>query len=313
MVVAASARMQTTAAHDPPPASDPPRAITTVVLTVVTLTAFAANSLLCRLALAPGSIDAASFLVLRFTSAAAVLLVVRAARDARGVRAASGRRAGGSWSAAGALFVYGVCFSWAYVSLATGTGALVLFAAVQLTMIAYGLWTGERPRPGEWIGLGLALVGLVVLVSPGLEAPSPGGAALMALAGIGWGAYSLAGRRSGDPIDATAGNFVRALVPSAAVGLLAWPGAHASREGIVLALLSGALASGLGYVIWYAALRGLTATRAAIVQLTVPAIAAAGGVAFLDEAVTLRLLAAGGAILGGVGLAISQRAKVQPR
>jgi drug/metabolite transporter (DMT)-like permease len=207
------------------------------------------------------------------------------------------------------LFLYAVTFSFAYISLSAGTGALILFGAVQITMILSGLIAGERPRLLEWLGLLAALGGLVYLVLPGLSAPSPLGSALMALAGIAWGVYSLRGRGIDDPVANTTGNFVRAAPLALIVSLIALSNYSLSPKGALLAVLSGALASGLGYVIWYAALRDLTATRAATVQLAVPVIAAIGGIFFLAEAVTLRLTFASIAILGGVGLAISRRTK----
>ena len=188
-----------------------------------------------------------------------------------------------------------------------GTGALILFAAVQATMILAGLRAGERPHAREWTGLALALGGLVYLVSPGLTAPSLAGSGLMAVAGVAWGAYSLHGRGSANPVTATAGNFLRAVPPVVIVSAAFFPARHLSLRGLVLAVLSGAIASGLGYVIWYTALRGLTATRAAIVQLAVPVLAAAAGVLFLSESVSLRLLLSAVAILAGVGLAVLGR------
>jgi drug/metabolite transporter (DMT)-like permease len=205
------------------------------------------------------------------------------------------------------LFAYAVAFSFAYRTLSAASGALILFGAVQATMILAALGSGERPHFLEWLGLLLAVSGLVYLVSPGLSAQSPSGSALMGLAGISWGIYSLRGRRAGDPLADTGGNFVRALPLAAAVSCATLPHAHLSGEGVLLAAVSGALASGLGYVVWYAALRGLTATRAATVQLAVPAIAALGGVLFLSERVSVRLLLAAALILGGVGLAVASR------
>lgn len=205
---------------------------------------------------------------------------------------------------AAALLVYAVAFSFAYLELSAGTGALVLFGAVQATMIAAGYLAGERPTVWEGIGLAGALGGLVYLVLPGLEAPNPIGAGSMALAGLAWGLYSLWGRGVSSPSAATAGNFARAapfgLLPLAvAAGHL-----RATPPGIALAVVSGGLTSGVGYVVWYKALRGLTATRAAVVQLAVPIVAACGGVLFLAEEPTLRLAIASFVTLGGVGLAV---------
>jgi drug/metabolite transporter (DMT)-like permease len=279
-------------------------AVRTAALTLFALVAFAANSILCRLALGSGSIDAASYATIRLASGAGALLPLALWRGRSSVREV------GSWPSAAMLFLYAVPFSFAYLTLTVGTGSLILFAAVQATMISAGLVSGERPHPFQWVGLLLALSGLIYLVRPGLAAPSPVGAALMALAGIGWGAYSLRGRRSGNPLADTGGNFLRAAAPAAAVSLLALGAAHASARGIALALAAGAGASGIGYVVWYTALPRLSATRAATVQLAVPVLAAAGGVALLGEHVTLRLVLASIAILGGVGLAVSARERL---
>jgi len=279
-------------------ASPSPR---TAALTAAAMLAFAANSVLCRLALGVRSIDPVSFSAIRLAAGALVLIAI--------VRLRSQRRRGSLRSGL-ALALYALPFSLAFVSLSAGTGALVLFAAVQTTMIIGGLHAGERPRPQEWVGLALALCGLVVLVAPGLSRPSPAGLALMVVAGIAWGAYSLRGRRSLEPTAETAGNFLYSL-PFAALALV--PAAShvaVTMRGVALALLSGAVTSALGYVIWYTALAGLTATRAALVQLVVPVLAAAGGALVLREVVTLRLLVAAVLILGGVALAI--RAKASP-
>lgn len=269
-----------------------------VLLTSASLCCFAANSLLCRLALRPDLIDPASFMTVRLASGALVLWLL-----ARPGPAAADPPAGGGWAGALWLFAYAVCFSFAYARLTAGTGALILFGTVQATMIGVGIAVGERPRAAEWVGLLVAAGGLVALALPGLGAPDPAGAALMAGAGVGWAFYSLRGRSAPRPVVANARNFARALPLSLAVSALGFTGAHASAAGIALALASGAVASGLGYVLWYAALRGLSSTRAGIVQLSVPALAAAGGVLLLDEALTARLLASGAAILGGVLLA----------
>lgn len=277
----------------------------TLAATCASLVAFAANSLLARAALAAGAIDPASFTAVRLTSGAIALLVV-----ARIVsRRAGERREAGSWPSALALFGYAIAFSWAYLSLAAGTGALILFGAVQATMIGIGLWSGERPRPLRWLGLAVALGGLVYLLLPGLTAPDPLGAALMALAGACWGIYSLRGRGDARPVLATAGNFARST-PLAlfAFGVgVATGGLEVSVNGLLLGVVSGVVTSGLGYVVWYAALGGLSATVAAIVQLTVPVLAALGGIAFLAEPVTPRLALATALILGGVAVATLAR------
>lgn len=270
----------------------------TAVFTASALTAFAANSLLCRQALGHTTLDAASFSTIRLASGAAVLLLI--ARATR--RGSSGLR--GTWGSAAMLFLYAVPFSFAYLSLGAGTGALILFGAVQATMLAAALMSGERPHVLEWTGLVLALGGLVYLVMPGLAAPSPVGCALMTTAGVAWGVYSLRGRGAADPLAETAGNFVRALPFAAGVSIVTASHRAWSAEGALLAVLSGAVASGLGYVAWYAALSGLTASRAASVQLTVPVIAAMGGVVFLSERISVRLIVSAILILGGVGLAL---------
>lgn len=267
------------------------------LLTSLAMLAFAANSLLCRLALKPGLIDPASCVSLRLASGAAVLWLLLRARG-------SGRGRGGDWYSAAALFIYAAAFSFAYVSLGIGVGALLLFGAVQATMLLAGYRKGERTASAQAFGLSLALVGLVCLVLPGLSAPDHLGAALMAAAGIAWGIYSLRGRGAGDPLRTTAGNFVLAAPLALMFNLLFLPRLHVTPLGVLYALTSGAVTSGLGYVVWYAALKGLTATRAAIVQLSVPVIAAFAGVLLLDETVTARLLISSCAILGGVALAI---------
>ncbi|WDD93056.1 DMT family transporter [Burkholderia sp. FERM BP-3421] len=277
----------------------------TTILTVAAMFAFAANSLLCRLALLRGEIDPASFAGIRLVSGAIVLAVI--------VRFRSGPYASGrvDWLAAVMLFVYVVFFSFAYSTLSAGTGALVLFGAVQLTMFSVGLRCGEKFGSVAWVGLALAVAGLVSLVSPGIAAPPLVGAALMAIAGGAWGVYSLRGRGVADPIAATAGNFARAapLVFSLSVFFIISGRAHASGAGVGLAIASGALTSGIGYCIWYAALGRLTALRAATVQLAVPLIAAFGGVVFLSEAITPRLAVASVAILGGIAIVLAGRSR----
>jgi drug/metabolite transporter (DMT)-like permease len=274
----------------------------TLGLSALAMLAFAANSLLCRVALRGGHIDAASFGALRLLAGALMLALVLAPWRRPGV--AVHRKTGGDWRAAALLFVYVACFAFAYLTLAAGTGALILFGAVQLTMCGAGLARGERVAPGGWAGLALAVAGLVFLLLPGAAAPAPHGALLMALAGAAWGGYSMLGRGVADPAAATAGNFLRA-VPLGCLPLLAFAShLHTDAAGMLLALASGALTSGLGYVVWYAALRGLSALQAATLQLSVPLLAAGGGVLVLDEALTARLLLAAGAILGGIALVL---------
>jgi len=205
------------------------------------------------------------------------------------------------------LFFYMVCFSFAYLSLSTGTGALILFGSVQLTMILAALRNGERFTSLSWVGFLVAVAGLAWMVSPGITAPDPLGAVLMAGAGIAWGFYSLFGKDSRDPIDSTGRNFILCVPMALIVSLIFVNEFQTSAAGLILAIASGAITSGLGYVIWYAALRDLTATRAATVQLTVPALAAFGGVLWLSEGVTLRLIFASAAILGGVWVVLTQR------
>lgn len=273
----------------------------TVALAALTLVAFAANSVLCRLALGGGAIDAASFTTIRVASGAAMLLLVSRLTRTRG----SGL--GGNWGSAVVLFLYALPFAFAYTTLSTGTGALILFGCVQATMMIAALRAGERPTLLEWAGLAAAIAGLVYLVSPGLSAPDPPGAALMGIAGVSWGLYSLRGRGSSDPVGTTTGNFLRATPLVALAGASLWPASVVSWRGATLALVSGAVTSGLGYVIWYRTLRRITATRAAIVQLPVPLLTAIGGVIVLSESVSTRLVVAAVLILGGVGLAIASR------
>lgn len=278
-------------------------AFNTIVLTAVAMLAFAANSLLCRLALQQGSIDPASFASIRVISGAITLAVIVRLRT-------EGSFLGhADWFSAAMLFAYVAFFSFAYLTLSAGTGALILFGMVQLTMFIAGLRSGEMFGPVAWLGFAMAVAGLVYLVLPGVTAPPLFGAVLMAIAGVAWGLYSLRGRGVGDPLAATAGNFVRATPLVLALSLLFINNAYANASGIVLAIASGALTSGIGYVIWYAALSKLSAMRAATVQLSVPLIAAFGGVAFLSEAITPRLAVATAAILGGIALVLTSRSK----
>ena len=276
----------------------------TALYTSLAMVAFASNSLLNRLALGRESIDPVSYTTVRLVSGAITLWLIAALQ-----KNSTGPRVGGTWISAAMLFLYAIAFSFAYLSLSAGTGALILFGTVQVTMILAALRSGERPQPLEWLGLLLALGGLVYLVLPGLEAPPLPSSALMMLAGIAWGIYSLRGRGYSSPLANTTGNFTR-TVPFVLVALLvSLPNVRLSSSGVLLAVLSGAVASGVGYVIWYAALRLLTATRAAIVQLSVPILAAWGGVAFLAEDITLRLILAAALILGGIALAIAGHRK----
>lgn len=272
----------------------------TLILTTIAMIAFAGNSLLCRAALKHTAIDAASFTAIRLISGALILWLVASL----GRRAHAGR---GNWPSAFALFAYAAGFSYAYVSLPAASGALLLFGAVQATMIGHGLWRGERFRQWQLVGLTLALAGLIGLLLPGLSAPPLAGSILMLAAGIAWGVYSLRGKGAGDPTRVTAGNFLRAAPIAALLSLLMLRDVSLDTAGLGYAVASGALASGIGYAIWYTALPALKATSAATVQLSVPVIAALGGVLFLGEAVTMRLALASVAILGGIALVILEK------
>ncbi|MCB9512768.1 MAG: DMT family transporter [Candidatus Latescibacteria bacterium] len=274
-----------------------PRAL---LLTAITMVAFASNSLLCRAALRGASIDAAAFTALRLASGAVMLALLSRLRRGRD-------RAPGSWRSALALFAYAACFSFTYLSLPAATGALLLFGAVQATMIGHGISAGERMGRWQWFGVLLALGGLIGLLLPGLSAPPLVGAVLMLGAGVAWGVYSLRGRRATNPVGTTAGNFLRATPFALALVLPFWRQLAVTPRGALLAVASGALASGLGYTIWYLALPALKATQAATVQLSVPVIAGLGGVLLLGEPLGLRLALASLAILGGIALVILER------
>jgi len=278
-----------------------PASPATVLLTAIAMLAFAGNSILCRLALSNALIDAASFTMLRAASGACVLALILLARR----QSPAPHRS--DWLPATMLFAYMICFSLAYVSLSAGTGALILFGAVQITMISWAIRSGERLSPLSLLGLVLAIGGLIWLVSPGVTAPDPAGAILMSVAGVAWGIYSLLGRNRHDASASTARNFLLAT-PLAIVASLAMLAEAAwSWPGALLAIASGGITSGLGYVAWYAAIPKLSATHAASVQLTVPVIASLIGVLLLAESVTARLLLASIAVLGGVGIVIARR------
>jgi drug/metabolite transporter (DMT)-like permease len=265
------------------------------------LLAFAANSVLCRLALREASIDPATFSTIRLASGAAMLLLV--VSWTRGeIRSGTVR----SWASPAMLFLYAVPFSFAYTRLSAGTGALILFGAVQVTMLLAAARSGERLVPTQWLGIVAALGGLMYLVLPGLTAPPPSAAALMGIAGVSWGIYSLRGRGVGNPLAHTTVNFVRAVPLAIAVSIVSAPQLHVSPRGVLLAVVSGAGTSGLGYTVWYSALRGLTATRAAVLQLAVPVLAAAGGVVFLTEPVSIRLAASALLVIGGIALTLAR-------
>jgi drug/metabolite transporter (DMT)-like permease len=279
----------------------------TAALTIIALIAFAANSLLCRWALGGGHIDAASFTTFRVIAGAAMLCAILLLRERTAFP-----RLQPAWASVAALCAYMLGFSFAYLSLSAGTGALILFGCVQLTMFVVSLREGEQFSAISWGGLALAFAGLIYLVSPGLSAPDPLGAMLMAAAGVAWGFYSLLGRGAKDPLLVTATNFSFAIPVVAGASVLALAQAHLSPVGAALAVASGAVASGCGYVIWYAALRSLSGTHAAVVQLATPVIAAAAGVAFLSEHVTTRLMIASAATLGGVAVVLAQRSVRKP-
>ena len=275
-----------------------------VACTAFALVAFAANSVLCRLALGAEQSDPAAFTGVRLLSGALVLWLITLRRRRRAQNSAAHH-----WAAAFLLFAYAATFSFAYIGLGAGTGALILFGSVQATMLLAALGAGERPRPRQWLGLGLALAGLVYLVSPGLTAPPILESMLMTLAGISWGAYSVRGRGNADPLADTARNFMRSVPFALGLVLVMAGSLHASERGVLLATCSGAIASALGYVAWYASLRHLSGTQAATVQLVVPVLAAAGGIVFLAETISLRFVLAALLILGGVALAVRARRK----
>jgi drug/metabolite transporter (DMT)-like permease len=269
------------------------------LVTALAMLAFAGNSILCRLALSHTLIDPVAFTTVRLASGAAFLWIVVIIRGGSPF-------AGGNWVSAVALLAYATGFSLAYVGLSAATGALLLFSAVQATMLGVGIFRGERLIAWQILGVVFAIGGLIALLLPGLSAPPLGRALLMVGAGIAWGVYSLRGRGVGDPTQATAGNFLRA-VPVALLGGLFLFHISLDRQGLGYAVLSGALASGLGYTLWYTALPSLKATTAAVVQLCVPVIATLGGSALLDEAVTQRVILASGAILGGITIVVLGR------
>lgn len=279
-----------------------------LILTSLAMLAFAGNSILCRLALKQTDIDAISFTSIRLLAAAIMLWVVlRLNRSPRGV--------GGNWRSALALFAYAAGFSLAYINLSAATGSLLLFGAVQASMISYGLWRGEQFRPVQLLGFILALIGLIGLVLPGLAAPPLLSSLLMLGAGVAWGIYSLRGKSTGgianlaerDPTIITAGNFLRTVPITLALSLFTLNTARLDPAGIGYAILSGAITSGIGYVIWYRALPMLKATSAATVQLSVPVIATMGGILFLGELLTLRIVLASLAILFGIALVIRNK------
>jgi drug/metabolite transporter (DMT)-like permease len=293
------------------------------ILTSLAMIAFASNSLLCRQALKHTTIDAATFTFIRILSGAVVLWLMLEIRtrlrtettDSLFFEGSSGSThitrhsplKGGNWPSSLALFVYAATFSFAYVDLSVGTGALLLFGAVQASMILWGFRRGERLDAIQVVGFVAAVIGLVVLVFPGLSAPPLIASMLMLAAGVAWGVYSLRGRGVQAPASVTAGNFMRAVPFSAVVWMIFLPWTHVDSAGVSYAVISGAIASGLGYLIWYTALSGLKATSAATIQLSVPVLAAAGGILLLGEPITLRYVFASIAVLGGIALVIWER------
>ena len=270
----------------------------TAAFVALALLGFAANSLLCRAALAATAIDPFAFTAIRLISGALVLAAIVAARGGPAWRA-------GDWRGAAALFVYAIAFAWAYLDLQAGVGALLLFGAVQLTMLLAAFRRGERFGARQWCGLAVAVAGLLAMKLPLAGAPLPwAGTLAMLLAGVAWGVYSLLGRGARAPLALTAGNFLRATPFALALLPFAAPVAQWPRAGVLLAIASGALASGIGYALWYAALPALRASQAAMLQLLVPVIAAAGGIVLLGETLDLGLALGGGAILCGVFLAL---------
>lgn len=277
--------------------------IRVALMTSLALLAFAANSILARAALTETAIDPVSFTAIRIVSGAVVLWLI--------VRARHGLPDGrGSWGSALALFAYAIAFSLAYLSLTAATGALLLFGAVQVTMVSWNLFSGNRLAPRQWVGFALALAGLVWLLLPGLAAPPAIPAALMITAGVAWGIYTLRAKGAGDPTRVTASNFLLASLPALAAAIVFVPGASVDLAGVALASASGALASGLGYAVWYAALKHIQTSTAAVAQLSVPVITAVAGVGLLAEPLSLRLILAGAAVLGGIALVVVRRARI---
>jgi drug/metabolite transporter (DMT)-like permease len=279
------------------------RTLNTASLTTLAMMAFAGNSLLCRLALRNTTIDAASFTLIRLLSAAVMLLLIISTAE-------QPKRSEGNWLSAFLLFAYAAGFSFAYTHLTTATGALLLFGAVQISMIGFGLWSGDKFRTLQWLGLAIALGGLLALLLPGVTAPPLTSALLMIAAGMSWGIYSLRGRGAGNATFVTAGNFLRALPFGLGLSLVNFSDMRLDPTGISYAVASGAIASGVGYAIWYRVLPALRASRAAIVQLSVPVIAAIGGALLLGEPLTGRLMLASMAVLFGIALVIIERNRV---
>jgi drug/metabolite transporter (DMT)-like permease len=279
----------------------------TLASTLFALLAFAANSVLCRLALGDNAIDATSFTVIRLLSGIVILIIVMQLTSNSNERKSNKSNRKGSWLAASMLFIYAIAFSFGYVSLDTGTGALILFGAVQITMIMVSVISGNKLHFTEWTGLVIAFTGFVYLIIPSLVTPSFVGFILMAISGIAWGLYTLLGRTSKNPLSDTAYNFLRTSPFILILVIFGLDNVHITSMGILLAILSGAIASGIGYFVWYIALRGLSVTQAAVVQLFVPVIAGVGGVIFTNELITLRLIESSALVLGGILMVILGR------
>ncbi|BFM09939.1 DMT family transporter [Simiduia litorea] len=285
-----------------------------LLMTALALCFFAANSVLCRMALGEGNSDPFGFTIIRLVSGALTLFILFAVLQRRSrikpkVNMWQSIAGEGTWWGGLSLFIYALCFSWAYVELETGTGALLLFGAVQLTLIIASLWRGQRLRTMEWFGLLVAFSGLVYLMWPNVQTPAWKALVAMSLSGLGWGLYTLLGQKARSPLAATMGNFVRSLPFCFVLALFAFSYMQVSVEGIYLALLSGALASGLGYAIWYGALAGLSAIQAGVVQLFVPVLAAIGGALFVFEPIELRLIVASIWVLGGIFIVLITKNK----
>ena len=275
------------------------------LLTSVALIAFAGNSVLCRLALGQGSVDAASFTTIRLISGAIVLWVLVGLSQ----KAKTDVVPKSNWVSAFFLLIYAACFSFAYVKLSTGTGALILFATVQFTIIFYSLWRGQSLLCFEWLGLAVAFLGFVLLTLPGVESPSIQGFVLMCIAGIAWGGYTLLGKQSRSPLKDTFRNFSKTLPFTILLSVIFFSDLKLSFSGILLAVLSGGLASGVGYAIWYRALLGLSAVQAGVLQLLVPVIATLGGIVFAQEAIGIQFVISSTLILGGILILVTAKSK----
>lgn len=280
--------------------------IKTILFTGLALIAFAANSVLCRLALGESAIDASTFTIVRLLAGAIVLTVIMSISKIKS-NSNTNSSTKGSWPASIALFIYALTFSFAYVTLDTATGALILFGSVQITMILMSIFSGNRLHISEWFGMAIAFTGFVYLILPGVTTPSVIGFLLMTVSGIAWGIYTLKGRGSQNPIMDTAFNFLRTMPFVIILAVITIKYAHYSSEGILLAVLSGSIASGIGYMIWYSALSGLSVTQAAVLQLLVPVIAAVGGIIFVSESISFRLTVSSAMILGGILMVVLGR------